>query len=675
MTLNASLCPFGQFFGLDGKPLEDGYVYIGVVGLDPIANPVPIFYDAALTIPAPNPMRTIAGYVSNAGAPTNVFTSNNYSIKVTDKNNVQIYYVADFLLTTNFSDLRTELASTSGASLVGSITTESGSIPFTLQTSSRLKLHAVAHFGVDPTGATNTTTALKAFYDACISSGKGGTIPAGSYKVTPGILKFYSGGVVDKFWPNIETAGNLATKFIVDTSTNIDLPILELTNVVTNGIQGSYTYTFWKGGSHGGFSIIDSSGQVAANRVGLQLTGTWYTKFGLITGTTLRSDLIRLPMNALAGNNPDPFSCAFLEFDGFSSTSAQGLVVNNLNGVGMDSWVVNSVSSTYDIGGVWFGVGQGCVIKQFSVSGSSGWAFDDGGQSGVNGANRLQILVAEFDNPQYGIRINKLADFEIEFIRFNHRYNFSPLNSSGKYWPLVCLDITGGSSPNVNRGTIGIFNRIESGSTLANLGKFLDCHSGSNISDLSIDVDYADNGGLGVTDSWITAGMNLSQASSIVKISRKSESLWDSMNKDLSCGIGGAAVTLIPNAGFGTPAAKIGFSVGQTIPSMSTQYTLATSTYTAKRAGLYSVFAAFQLTCAVGTRVRIAFVTTVAGTECASWDYQANASVQGYQNQGYVFLNAGDTVYVTADQNTATASIAATPQANSNECRFAVIPL
>jgi parallel beta-helix repeat protein len=170
MTLNASLCPFDQFFGLDGKPLENGYVYIGVVGLDPIANPVPIFYDAALTIPAPNPMRTIAGYVSNAGTPANVFTSGNYSIKVADKNNVQIYYVANFLETTNFNDLRTDLAAPSGSSLVGY---HSGQI--TVEAQLDMLYYGIANLldksyagGADPTGVVPMDTV----WSAIVAAGK-----------------------------------------------------------------------------------------------------------------------------------------------------------------------------------------------------------------------------------------------------------------------------------------------------------------------------------------------------------------------------------------------------------------------------------------------------------------------------------------------------------------------
>jgi hypothetical protein len=190
MTLNASLCPFDQFFGLDGNPLENGYVYIGVVGLDPVANPVPIFYDASLTIPAPNPMRTIAGYVSNAGTPANVFTSGNYSIKVADKNNVQTYYVSDFLLTTNFSDLRSDLAAQSGSSLVGFIQSGVGAVATTLQSDSRQTVR-VSQFGV--IGSGDETIKIQKAIDYCATFGgynpSVGSTPSGPVSNAP-VLDF-----------------------------------------------------------------------------------------------------------------------------------------------------------------------------------------------------------------------------------------------------------------------------------------------------------------------------------------------------------------------------------------------------------------------------------------------------------------------------------------------------
>jgi len=54
--------PFPLFCDRDGQPLEDGYIWIGVAGLPPIGNPVNVYWDAAQTLPAVQPIRTQGGY-------------------------------------------------------------------------------------------------------------------------------------------------------------------------------------------------------------------------------------------------------------------------------------------------------------------------------------------------------------------------------------------------------------------------------------------------------------------------------------------------------------------------------------------------------------------------------------------------------------------------------------
>jgi hypothetical protein len=292
------------------------------------------------------------------------------------------------------------------------------------------------------------------------------------------------------------------------------------------------------------------------------------------------------------------------------------------------------------------------------------------------GGNRLLIDVAEFDSCQYILRINHLSDFEIKRLRVNHRFGAAAgaLNTSGLYWPLAVLDITGGVNPSIISGYIHVQNRVSGGGAIGQLGKFLDFHNSSNVFDLHISADWQDESAIGVTNGWLTAATNFSTAMTLL-LEREGEALIDTRYKDISDGLGSAAITLIPNSGFGTVASKIAFSGAQVSLSISTAYNLATSTYTAPRSGMYLVHATFPLTCAVGTKVRMAFLTTMQGVECRIDQYQVNAGNQSYSNSGQIFLNAGDSVYVTADQNTATASMASTPQSNVNECRFVVIPL
>lgn len=87
--------PFPFFNDIDGSALEDGFVYIGEAGLNPVTNPVEVFADNAKTIPVAQPIRTLAGYMANYGSPINVFTSGNYSMVVKNKNGELVYSIPD----------------------------------------------------------------------------------------------------------------------------------------------------------------------------------------------------------------------------------------------------------------------------------------------------------------------------------------------------------------------------------------------------------------------------------------------------------------------------------------------------------------------------------------------------------------------------------------------------
>ena len=84
--------PFPVFQDRDGQPLENGYVWLGVANLNPQTNPVIAYFDAALTIPAAQPLRTINGYISNAGTPAQVYIDGaSFSILVQDSKGSMVY--------------------------------------------------------------------------------------------------------------------------------------------------------------------------------------------------------------------------------------------------------------------------------------------------------------------------------------------------------------------------------------------------------------------------------------------------------------------------------------------------------------------------------------------------------------------------------------------------------
>ena len=82
--------PFSYFVGSDGYALESGYVYFGTENLNAETNPVTVYWDAALTIPAAQPIRTRNGLPYRNGSPANVFVASSVSVIVKDKNGVMI---------------------------------------------------------------------------------------------------------------------------------------------------------------------------------------------------------------------------------------------------------------------------------------------------------------------------------------------------------------------------------------------------------------------------------------------------------------------------------------------------------------------------------------------------------------------------------------------------------
>jgi hypothetical protein len=93
MTTQSILTPLPTFTGTDGQPLPDGSVYIGQANLDPRSYPVSVYYDAAKTIPATQPLKTTAGYICRNGSPTNIWLDDGlHSMLALDSKGRQVFY-------------------------------------------------------------------------------------------------------------------------------------------------------------------------------------------------------------------------------------------------------------------------------------------------------------------------------------------------------------------------------------------------------------------------------------------------------------------------------------------------------------------------------------------------------------------------------------------------------
>jgi hypothetical protein len=157
------MTPYPVMADSDGSPLEAGYLYIGVANQNPETNPISVFWDAALTIPAAQPIRTTGGFPSRNGTPANVFVSSDFSMTVRDRKAGIVYTLPSsaslntaFGIQTSLNNFITSLASSTGASQVGFIQQGNEAMLRTVQ----LKIQetiSVSDFGA-PTDGTDATS-------------------------------------------------------------------------------------------------------------------------------------------------------------------------------------------------------------------------------------------------------------------------------------------------------------------------------------------------------------------------------------------------------------------------------------------------------------------------------------------------------------------------------------
>jgi hypothetical protein len=88
--------PYPVFYDRDGDPLDNGNIYIGVANLDPVTNPLQVYFDEALTLPASQPLKTSNGYIYRNGTPAQLYVNAaSFSITVNDNKNTLVYNFPD----------------------------------------------------------------------------------------------------------------------------------------------------------------------------------------------------------------------------------------------------------------------------------------------------------------------------------------------------------------------------------------------------------------------------------------------------------------------------------------------------------------------------------------------------------------------------------------------------
>jgi hypothetical protein len=228
------------FTDIDGQPLEDGFVWIGQANLDPQVNPINVYWDAALTIPAGQPIRTLGGYPANSGTPARLYVNSDYSIRVMNKNGSVVYSAP--AATERYSD-----------AVISAVNAEDVVYdpPFAnaVQTNVEAKLAqtvSIKDFGAVGDGVTDDTAAIQAAIDAVALTGGTLIFPTATYVFSPA---------------SVQVGGSTGRSQFSHTAGIFD----SLTGVAIDG-QGSkivYSGTFYYGYFSGSFvPTNESSGGV-----------------------------------------------------------------------------------------------------------------------------------------------------------------------------------------------------------------------------------------------------------------------------------------------------------------------------------------------------------------------------------------------------------------------------
>lgn len=155
MTALSIQPPFPIVTDIDGQPLEDGYIWIGTAGLNPIGNPINVYWDAALSVPVALPVRTRGGYPMRSGTPARLYVDSDYSLLVQNKNGSTVY--SALTATERLSGVVVEVDSTD----VSFIQAGTGAVTRTAQAKMRDVVDA-RDYGIVGDGVTDETAKIQA---------------------------------------------------------------------------------------------------------------------------------------------------------------------------------------------------------------------------------------------------------------------------------------------------------------------------------------------------------------------------------------------------------------------------------------------------------------------------------------------------------------------------------
>lgn len=239
MSIVMQINPFEYFSDQKGDALDEGFIWIGQPNKDPRQFPVAVFFDAELTIPAAQPLRTNAGYIVRGNSPAFLYINGNYSVLVEDKKHRRVYYVADFLLTgsngaVSIGDITNTDDPTKGDNIIGFKQPSAGAVASTVH-NKLLQYSSPQDYGAKADGVTDDTAAINLAIAACAAENRILVFTNGVYRARRIALQSNitirgQGGIIQPISGNfVETSGLHNTALFEGLNiTNVDIRDLNI---------------------------------------------------------------------------------------------------------------------------------------------------------------------------------------------------------------------------------------------------------------------------------------------------------------------------------------------------------------------------------------------------------------------------------------------------------------
>lgn len=336
------------FTDIDGQPLEQGSIWIGAANLDPQVNPINVYWDSALTLPAAQPIRTNGGYPVNNGTPARIYVNSDYSIRVMNRNGSVVYSAAAD--TERYGNIIT---------LAGIDFTQAGTGAVTRTAQSKMRdVVNVKDFGAVGNGSTDDTTSIQ----NALNTGKSITIDSdmicliSSHLLTTadkqiiyleGVIKASSAMpemILSTDLHNIELCGNgtldgnlLADNGFKSVATAKNPTGLTVTNITIKNTKNLAT------AFNGGICVLSSAGKASTYRhKDVTVRGCKLYNIGDLGGLIAYSDGVIIDNNIFD-------SCKFHGCEAVNCTDV--LITNNISqdclqsGIGVGDNTINWVMS------------------------------------------------------------------------------------------------------------------------------------------------------------------------------------------------------------------------------------------------------------------------------------------------------------------------------------------